>query len=377
MLSVIWSLENRHFLQQMWAFCQCLMLTLPFRLVMFGLMLYWPLETWHHHSGLLPLLAGKGSPCTYRATGMHYQDKWLLTYPTYFNIPQACCATSNQRRSSEHWVPKPRSLRTVSVPLSSLGKVGYKNPSDQHKVDYGSQSGVPEAPGLLTQTVGGGAWESAFLISMWGEACAHHRLSHAVRVSILWWLTQTHYKTFWKPIIIVKQSNKSNALSGLEWNWGNFNIRHLGHKIHLVMVFPTLPQKADKHNIETLKPIHLLSQSPLKGGCKEQGWDKPQKAPPGGSFLLTLQSQIWNHLLRKFANWGRNPVGILISYFLSQRPNVRVLSVSESTASLEGNFIRGRAPNFSWAGFWSPRVVGWSCTLSQLCSLERSDSGFW
>ena len=111
-----------------------------------------------------PLLAGKGRPCTYRATGVRYQDKWLLTYPTYFNIPQACCATSNQRSSSEHWVPKPRSLRTVSVPLSSLGKVGYKNPSDQRKVDYGSQSGVPEAPGLLTQTVGGGGWSLGICI---------------------------------------------------------------------------------------------------------------------------------------------------------------------------------------------------------------------
>lgn len=107
-------------------------------------------------------------------------------------------------------------------------------------------------------------WEGSvgicILISTCGESCAHHRLRHAglEPCAVLAFCSDLHKPTtkhIWKPMIIITQSNESIVLSVVEWKWVNCSI-HLGHKILLVIAFPAVPQKADKHSIETLGAKH-------------------------------------------------------------------------------------------------------------------------
>lgn len=63
--------------------------------------------------------------------------------------------------------------------------------------------------------LGARAWEYAFFFK---KRRSVHTIDteSAVHVSILWWLPQTHYKAFWKPMITVKQSSRNIALSRMK-----------------------------------------------------------------------------------------------------------------------------------------------------------------
>lgn len=114
---------------------------------------------------------GKGSPCTYRATG-DCHVKWLRTSSTCYNIPWACLQLVKEK-FIRTLVPKPRPLRTVSVFPFPSWEGWVQTSKYQRTVDHSSPEWGPGGtrPTPVTQTAGAEPGNMHFQKE---EACAHH-----------------------------------------------------------------------------------------------------------------------------------------------------------------------------------------------------------